>query len=82
MKTGFLLFYKKYLVHTFEDPDKWYHLNEIAKKCKKTPVIMEILMDLAVKENILEKKGRERRIFYKLNPEDKRVKNMLEQRKL
>ena len=64
-------------VSKLEDPNKWYHLNEIAKRGKKTPVIMEQGLDLAVKEKILEKKGRERRIFYKLNPDDKRVKNML-----
>ena len=66
-------------ISQLEDLNKQYHLNEIAKKGKKTPVIMEERLDLAVKEKILEKKGRERRIFYKLNPEDKRVKRMLKQ---
>jgi len=66
-------------ISKLEEPHKWYHLNELAKKCKKTPVIMEQRLDMAVKEKILLKKGIQRRIFYKLNPQDKRVKNMLNQ---
>ncbi len=61
----------------FRDPNKWYHLNEIAKKSKNTPVIMEKHLDLAVKLDILEKKGRERRIMYKLNINNPKVKKML-----
>ena len=56
---------------------EWYLLNKIAKECKKTPTIMEKRLDLAVKEKILERKGIGRKIFYKLNPNDQRVKNML-----
>ncbi|MEK6926162.1 MAG: hypothetical protein AABW50_02700 [Nanoarchaeota archaeon] len=62
---------------TMKDPNRWYHLNEIAKASKKTPIIMEKRLDLAVKLKILLKKGIGRRIFYKLNPEDSQVKNML-----
>mgnify|MGYP001606048147 CR=1 FL=1 len=64
-------------VATLTNPDKWYHLNEIAKTCKKTPTIMEKLLGLAVEKNILLKKGLGRRIFYKLNSENLEVQKML-----
>jgi len=60
-----------------KDPDKWHHLTELAKGCKKTPVITEIRFDLATKLGILIKKGVGRKIFFKLNAEDSRVKQML-----
>jgi hypothetical protein len=64
-------------VATLTNPDKWYHLNEIAKTCKKTPTIMEKLLGLAVEKNILFKKGLGRKIFYKLNSANSEVQEML-----
>jgi hypothetical protein len=64
-------------VATLTDPNKWYHLNEIAKTCKKTPTIMEKLLGLAVEKNILLKKGVGRKIVYKLNSENLEVQKML-----
>jgi len=60
-------------------PDKWYSLQEIAKKWKDSPYLAEKYLNMAINSNIIIKKGIGRMRKYKLNREDDKVKDMIKQ---